>query len=98
MTARPVDVAPAGPVRLPESGLGHGWEARAVMGLTILLLSVGLVSLYSASSVLAMREGEPDTYFLVRQAAAAGGGFNGRRFPPAAVNGRRFSPAASLSG
>lgn len=74
MTARPVDVAPAGPVRLPESGLGHGWEARAVMGLTILLLSVGLVSLYSASSVLAMREGEPDTYFLVRQAAAAGVG------------------------
>jgi cell division protein FtsW len=44
------------------------------MGLTVVLLSFGLVILYSASSVLAMREGLPDTYFLLRQATAAGVG------------------------
>jgi cell division protein FtsW len=69
---RPVDVVPAGPVRLPDSGLGRGWEAAALMGLTLLLLSFGLVFLYSASSVLALRESLPDTYFVLRQAAAAG--------------------------
>jgi cell division protein FtsW len=71
---RPMDIAPAGPVRLPDSGLGRGWEAAAVMGLTLLLLSFGLVFLYSASSVLALREALPDTYFVLRQAAAAGAG------------------------
>jgi cell division protein FtsW len=71
---RPMDIAPAGPVRLPDSGLGRGWEAAAVMGLTLLLLSFGLVFLYSASSVLALREDLPDTYFVLRQAAAAGVG------------------------
>jgi cell division protein FtsW len=69
-----MDIAPAGPVRLPESGLGRGWEAAAVMGLTLLLLSFGLVFLYSASSVLALREDLPDTYFVLRQGAAAGAG------------------------
>jgi cell division protein FtsW len=44
------------------------------MGLTVVLLSFGLVALYSASSVLAMREGLPDTYFLLRQVTAAGAG------------------------
>ena len=47
--ARPMDIAPAGPARLPESGLGRGWEGAAVMGLTLLVLSFGLVTLYSAS-------------------------------------------------
>jgi len=71
---RPVDIAPAGPVRLPDSGLGRGWEAAALVGLTLFLLSFGLVFLYSASSVLALREDLPDTYFVARQAAAAGAG------------------------
>ena len=71
---RPMDIAPAGPVRLPDSGLGRGWEAAALTGLTLLLLSFGLVFLYSASSVLALREDLPDTYFVLRQAAAAGAG------------------------
>ncbi len=71
---RSMDIAPAGPVRLPDSGLGRGWEAAALMGLTLLLLSFGLVFLYSASSVLALRETLPDTYFVLRQAAAAGVG------------------------
>ena len=74
MTARPMDIAPARPVRLPDSGLGSGWEGRAILGLTLLLLSLGLVTLYSASSVLAMRQGSPDTYYVLRQAAGAVGG------------------------
>jgi cell division protein FtsW len=44
------------------------------MGLTLLLLSFGLAFLYSASSVLALREDLPDTYFVLRQAATAGVG------------------------
>ena len=46
MTARPVDIAPAGPVRFPDSGLGRGWESSAVIVLTAFLLVFGLVSLY----------------------------------------------------
>jgi cell division protein FtsW len=74
MTARPMDVAPARPVRLPVSGLGWGWEGAALMVLTVLLLSFGLVSLYSASSVLALRQDLPDTYYFLRQAGGAGFG------------------------
>lgn len=71
MAARPMDVAPVGAVNLPESGLGRGWEATAVVILTLLLLSFGLVTLYSASSVLALRQDLPDTYFVFRQAGGA---------------------------
>ncbi|MDE3006417.1 MAG: putative peptidoglycan glycosyltransferase FtsW [Gemmatimonadota bacterium] len=69
--ARPMDIAPAGPARLPESGLGRGWEGAAVMGLTLLVLSFGLVTLYSASSVFALSQGMPDTFYVVRQGAGA---------------------------
>ena len=31
MAARPLDVAPAGPVTLPESGWGRGWEPLAIV-------------------------------------------------------------------
>jgi cell division protein FtsW len=74
MTARPVDVAPSRPVRLPDSGLGKGWEATAIMGLTLLILSFGFVTLYSASSVHALRQDYPDTYYVLRQATGAGFG------------------------
>lgn len=74
MAARPLDVAPAGPVTLPDSGWGRGWEPLAMVLLTLLLLSFGLVTLYSASSVLALRQNLPDTYFVLRQAAGAGVG------------------------
>ena len=74
MSRRPMDIAPVGRVRLPDSGLGRGWEPAAVMGSTLLLLSFGLVSLYSASSVLALRQSLPDTYYVLRQAAGAGVG------------------------
>lgn len=74
MTARPMDIAPARPVHLPDSGLGKGWEAAAIMGLTLLILSFGFVTLYSASSVHALRNDLPDTYYVLRQAAGAGFG------------------------
>lgn len=69
--AHPTDVAPPGPVLLPESGLGRGWEGPALIALTLLLLSVGLVTLYSASSFLALRQHLPDTYYVLRQAVGA---------------------------
>ncbi len=68
MAARPLDIAPAGPVTLPDAGLGRGWEPTAVVLLTLLLVAFGLVTLYSASSVLAWRQDLPDTYFVLRQA------------------------------
>ncbi|MDP2955787.1 MAG: putative peptidoglycan glycosyltransferase FtsW [Longimicrobiales bacterium] len=71
MAARPMDVAPAGPVTLPDAGWGRGWEPAAVVLLTLLLLAFGLVTLYSASSVLALRQDLPDTYFVLRQAGGA---------------------------
>ena len=74
MSARPLDVAPAGPVRLPDSGLGRGWEAAVLLVVTVLLLAWGLVVLYSASSVLAMRQDLPDTYYVLRQAIGAAAG------------------------
>jgi cell division protein FtsW len=74
MAARPLDVAPAGPVTLPDAGLGRGWEPAAVVLLTLLLVAFGLVTLYSASSVLAWRQDLPDTYFVLRQAGGAAAG------------------------
>ncbi len=71
MPARPVDVAPQRPITLPDSGLGRGWEPTAIVILTLLLLSFGLVTLYSASSVLALREHRPDTWYVLRQAGGA---------------------------
>ncbi len=62
----------AGPITGPR--FGSGWEIPTVMTLTLLLLSFGLVTLYSASSFLAQRQGLPDYYFVFRQAAGAGAG------------------------
>lgn len=60
---------------LPDGpGLARGWEGAALMTLTLLLLSFGLVTLYSASSFLAQRQGLPDYHFVVRQAVGAGAG------------------------
>ena len=63
-------VAPAA----PEAG-GHasraGWERPVLAVLTLLLLSFGLVNLYSASAPLAQRQGLPDTFYLIRQAVGA---------------------------
>src|SRR5690606_24101687 len=45
---RPIDLVTKR-VALPDAGLGRGWEGPALFGITLLLLSFGLVTLYSAS-------------------------------------------------
>ncbi|HEX7049156.1 MAG TPA: putative lipid II flippase FtsW [Longimicrobiales bacterium] len=60
------EVAEAG---RPASRLGIGWEGPALLGLTVALLSFGLVMVYSASAVMAQTGGLEDYYFVVRQAA-----------------------------
>ncbi|HLU24915.1 MAG TPA: putative lipid II flippase FtsW [Longimicrobiales bacterium] len=62
----PVEAAPARATRL-----GIGWEGPLLLLLTVTLLSFGLVSLYSASSVMAQTLGLADYHFVVRQAAGA---------------------------
>lgn len=71
MSARPLDIAPARPVHLPDSGLGRGWEGAVLLLATVVLMLWGLVVLYSASSVLAMRQELPDTYYVLRQGIGA---------------------------
>ena len=71
---RVVDLAPSGPLALPITGLGKGWEPAAIMTLTLLLLSLGLVTLYSASNFLAQRQDLPDYYYVLRQASGAAAG------------------------
>ncbi len=73
MSSVNIDVAAQRPT-LPETGLGRGWEPAALTGAVLLLLSFGLVNLYSASSFLAQRQGLPDTYYVLRQAAGAAAG------------------------
>ena len=77
MAPRPLNVAPAGPVSLPETGLGRGWEPGVLMGVTLTLFAFGLVTLYSASQVLAVRAGVPDYYFVVKQAVGGALGLGG---------------------
>jgi len=51
-----------------RSRLGYGWEAPMLLLLTIVLLSFGLVMVYSASAVNAQTLGLADYHFVVRQA------------------------------
>ena len=44
-----------------------GLEARALVLVTAVLLAFGLASLYSASAIVAMQEGRPSAYYLLRQ-------------------------------
>lgn len=76
MAAWRQDVAPARQ-ELADPGLGRGWEATALVTLTLLLLSFGLVTLYSASAFLAHQQGLPDYFFAVRQAGGAALGLVG---------------------
>lgn len=71
MVRIPGDVAPAGPATFPEVGLGKGWEPAVLMAITLLLLSFGLVTLYSASAFLAQRQALPDYHYVLRQAIGA---------------------------
>ena len=65
------DIAPANPVRFPDTGLGRGWEPAAILVITLLLLSFGLVTLYSTSFLLAQRRGQADYYYVLQQIVAA---------------------------
>jgi cell division protein FtsW len=53
------------------------WAGRALFVLTIILLGLGLLWLYSASSFVATSEGLPSTYYLVQQSTHAGVGLVG---------------------
>jgi cell division protein FtsW (lipid II flippase) len=68
------DVAPRARPNLPETGLGMGWEPAVLMAATLILLSFGLVNLYSASAFLAQRQTLPDSYYVLRQTAGAAAG------------------------
>ena len=66
-----MDVAPVRPVTLPDTGIGHGWEATVLLVATLVLLCFGLVTLYSASGFLAQRQNLPDWHYVVLQAGGA---------------------------
>ncbi len=59
------------PRTLPATGLGLGWEPAGLFLITLLLLSFGLVTLYSTSAVIAERAGLPGYYFVQQQSIAA---------------------------
>ena len=64
---------PVAPAVREAGGLAFrvGWERPVLAVLTLLLLSFGLVNLYSASAPLAQRQGLPDTFYLLRQAVGS---------------------------
>lgn len=62
-----VDVAARTPRSLPETGLGRGWEPAAIVVLTVSLLVFGLVTLHSASAVMAQQGDLPHYYYVARQ-------------------------------
>ncbi len=53
------------------SRLGSGWESGAVFALTALLVSVGLVTMYSSSAVMAQGQGLVPHHYLLRQMSGA---------------------------
>ena len=67
---RPLDLVRTA-VALPDVRLGRGWEGPALFALTLLLLSFGLVTLYSASVFIAQQEQLSDHWFVLRQASGA---------------------------
>jgi len=54
-----------------ERRVATDWEGPILFTLTIVLVSFGLVTLYSASAVMAQTAGLADYHFVVRQAAGA---------------------------
>jgi len=49
------------------SRLGYGWEGPLLFVLTLVLFVFGVVSVYSASSVMALGEGLADHHYMLRQ-------------------------------
>jgi cell division protein FtsW len=52
-----------------------GWEPAVLLALTAVLLAIGVVSVYSASAVMAQSQNLPDYHFVTRQATGAAAGF-----------------------
>jgi cell division protein FtsW len=71
MSALPADLSTRRPASFPSTGLGTDWECPALTAITLVLLSFGLVNLYSASEFLAQRQGLSDTFYVLRQAGGA---------------------------
>ncbi|MEX2583945.1 MAG: putative lipid II flippase FtsW [Gemmatimonadota bacterium] len=51
-----------------------GWEPRALILLVLVILSFGLVELYSASALMAREDGLPSHYYALRQVIGVGPG------------------------
>lgn len=60
-----------------RSRLGKGWEGAVLLLLTLVLLSFGLVMLYSASAAKAQMSGLEDYHYVVRQVAGGAVGLVG---------------------
>jgi cell division protein FtsW len=59
------------------SRLGIGWEGPALLLITIALVSFGLVTVYSASAVMAQADGNADYHYMLRQLVGGAMGFVG---------------------
>jgi cell division protein FtsW len=57
------------------SRLRTGWEPTALLLITAMLLGIGIVSVYSASAVMAQGQSLPDYHFVTRQVSGAAAGF-----------------------
>src|SRR5690606_18054988 len=51
-----------------DAGIGDRWEPGALLLVVLLLVSFGLVELYSASTFMAQSEGLPPHFYALRQA------------------------------
>jgi cell division protein FtsW len=59
------------PRSAPSAPAVQGWEGAAIVSIVLILLSIGLSTLYSASSYLSMSEGGGNYVFLLRQLQGA---------------------------
>ena len=57
-----------------RSRIGTGWEAPTLLFITLALLAIGIVQVYSASAFLAIRENEADYYYVLKQIGGATAG------------------------
>ena len=77
MAPRPLDVARAGPVAIPDAGLGRGWEPAVLFGVTLILFIFGLLTLSSATTFLAHQAGDAAPRYVLQQAFGGAMGLAG---------------------
>jgi len=68
-------MTPAGELAVARSLLPRGWESPALIVITLALVLAGLITVYSASAVMALNDGLADYHYVVRQATGAAVGF-----------------------